>query len=378
MALAFTATSCPENAQIPDARGVFVTPKGAETARFVPWTGEASVQYQFALLREAGGGELIFAPGDYELEAGFRIARTNDLRVAGSRTTRLHFAPEPAVRPTLLAEATRGAVTLRVANSKTMRPGRSYQVYKESLEGDRILEFTVKSIEGETVHLTRGVHIMGHVKDIPAGSIVIDEINAFRVIECENLLIEGLEIDGMNRGDVHGHTTYCGVYAVGVNRPRQLPTTSGLTIRGCYIHGMKGRGVCVYSMKDILLEGNHVHTIDSQAMEIDHFAQGIVRGNTLGDAGVGVALNDAYDSLVEANTFQDCRMGVGLVKHFDDEPFNQGNIVRSNVFVGGGRGVNIQNGIRNNTVTDNHFGGLKKANWVEQKGGNVDERNVGM
>lgn len=377
-ALAFTAKSCPENTQTPDARGVFVTPKGADTARFVPWKGEASVQNQLALLREAGGGEVIFAPGDYMLETGFRIAKTNDLRIAGSRATRLYFAPEPTLRPTLLAEATRGGMTLQVANPQSIRAGRSYQVYKDDLKGDRILEFSVKSLEGQTVHLTRGVHFMGHVKEIPAGSIIIDEINAFRVIECENLVIEGLEIDGQNRGDVHGHTTYCGVYAVGVNRPRQLPTSSGLTVRGCHIHGMKGRGICVYSMKDVLIEGNHVHTIDSQAVEIDHFAQGVVRANTLGDAGVGVALNDAYDSLVEANTFEDCSMGVGFVMHFDDAPFNAGSMVKGNVFVGGRRGVNIQNGIKNNAVTDNVFGALKKANWVEQKGGNTDERNSAL
>ena len=68
-----------------------------EEAAFVPRTGEASVQSQLGRLREAGGGELVFAAGDYELETGFRITRARDLRIAGSGagTTRLHFAPEP-------------------------------------------------------------------------------------------------------------------------------------------------------------------------------------------------------------------------------------------------------------------------------------------
>lgn len=131
-------------------------------------------------------------------------------------------------------------------------------------------------------------------------------------------------------------------------------------------------------MKNVLIEGNHVHTIDSQAVEIDHFTQGMVRANTLGNAGVGVALNDAFDCVVEANTFHDCQTGVGFVKHFDDAPFNAGSVVKGNVFVGGGRGINVQDGIKNNRITDNVFGGLKKARWVGQKGGNVDERNVAL
>lgn len=372
-----TATN-PETPQTKDARGVFVTLRGAETAKFVPWTGEDSVQAQLDLLRDAGGGELAFAPGDYELKAGLRIVKVNNLRIAGTPATRLHFAPEPTVRPTLLEEATWRDRTLRVTNPESMKVGRSYQLYREDLKGDRILEFTVAAIEGDTIHLAIEVSLMRHVKEIPPGTVVIDEINGFRIIHCDNLVIEGLEIDGMNRGDVHGHTTFCGILAGGIDRQQKRPTSTGLTIRGCRIHSMMGRGICVYRMENILIEGNQVHTIDTQAVEIDHFATGVVRCNYISDAAVGVTLNDAFDSLVEANSIQNCRAGVSMVQHFAVDPFNKGNVVRNNVLVGGATGVHIQAGIKDNQVIDNLFGSLDEARWVKQKGGNTEERNAAL
>ena len=52
--------------------------------------------------------------------------RARDLRIAGSgaATTRLHFAPEPEVRPTLIEDARIWSRTLRVADAGSMREGR--------------------------------------------------------------------------------------------------------------------------------------------------------------------------------------------------------------------------------------------------------------
>lgn len=366
------ALKSPQDAAATDARGVFVRTAGEADATFVPWTGEAGVQAQIDRLSEAGGGEVIFAAGDYELETGFRVTRARDLRIAGSgaATTRLHFAPEPEVRPTLIEDARIWSRTLRVADAGSMREGRGYQLYKADLKGDRILEFVVDRIEGDTLTLRAPIHFMGHVKEIPAGSVVIDEINAFALRSSERVTIEGFEIDGRDRGDVHGHTTYCGIYAVGVHKPRALPESSGLVVRGCHIHGLKGRGVCVYSMKDVLVEGNHIHGIDAQAVEIDHFAQGVVRVNTIEDAAVGVALNDAYSSIVEMNTLRDCALGVGFVKHFDDAEFNVDSSVRANLMVACGRGVHAQNGVAGNRIVGNRFAQMEESLWVRQEGGN--------
>ncbi len=360
------------------ARGVFVRLAGEAEATFVPWTGEAEVQAQLDRLSEAGGGDLVFAAGDYELQTGFRVTRARDLRIAGSGagTTRLHFAPEPTVRPTLIEDAQIWSRTLRVAGAGSMREGRGYQLYRADLKGDRILEFVVDRIEGDTLTLRAPIHFMGHVKEIPAGSVVIDEINAFVLRASERVTIEGFEIDGEDRGDVHGHTTYCGIYALGVHRPRALPESAGLTVRGCHIHGLKGRGVCVYSMKDVLVESNHIHGIDAQAIEIDHFAQGVARSNTIEDAAVGIALNDAYSSIVEMNTLRACGLGVGFVKHFDDAEFNVDNSVRANLMIACRRGVNVQKGVAGNRIVGNRFAEMDEKLWVRQEGGNEAADNA--
>lgn len=376
--LTLVALKSPQSAKATDARGVFVRVAGEAEAAFVPWTGEAEVQAHLDRLSEAGGGEVVFAAGDYELETGFRITRARGLRIAGSGagTTRLHFAPEPTVRPTLIEDARIWSKTLRVADAGSMREGRGYQLYKADLKGDRILEFVVDRIEGDTLTLRAPIHFMGHVKEIPAGSVVIDEINAFALRSCERVTIESLEIDGCDRGDVHGHTTYCGVYAVGKHRPRELPESAGLVVRGCHIHGLKGRGVCVYSMKDVLVEGNHIEGIDAQAIEIDHFAQGVARSNTIVNAGVGVALNDAYSSVVEMNTLRDCGLGVGFVKHFDDAEFNVNNSVRANLVIGCRRGIDVKSGVTGNRIVGNRFAEMDRALWVRQQGGNEAADNA--
>lgn len=82
--LALVALKSPQESAAADARGVFVRLAGETEATFVPWTGEAGVQAQLDRLSEAGGGEVIFAAGDYELETGFRVTRARDLRIAGS------------------------------------------------------------------------------------------------------------------------------------------------------------------------------------------------------------------------------------------------------------------------------------------------------
>lgn len=365
----------------PDTRGVFVRPSGAGSTSFVPWEGEVTAQRELVRLTRAGGGDLVFAPGDYELERGLMLAGARDIRIAGSGagTTRLHFAAGPEQRPTLLADVAPGAKTILVSGADALEPRRAYQLYRSDLRGDRILEFRVASVDGETVTLAAPARYMGHVEEIPAGSVVVEVINAFVVWESERITIERLEIDGVGRGDVHGHTTFCGVYAVGDYEVGELPTTSGLTVRDCRIHNLMGRGVCVYGMKDIDVSGNHIHAIDAQAIEIDHFSRGRVEENTIVDARAGVALDDAYDTVVRGNTVRDCPAGVALVKHFETPGFNVGNAVESNLIVDCEIGVKVQEGIRGNRITGNTFSGIAADRWIRQDGdANETEGNAAL
>ena len=195
--LTLVALKSPQSAKATDARGVFVRIAGKPRRPSSP--GPARRRSRLTSTGSARPvGEVVFAAGDYELETGFRITRARDLRIAGSGagTTRLHFAPEPTVRPTLIEDARIWSKTLRVADAGSMREGRGYQLYKADLKGDRILEFVVDRIEGDTPTLRAPIHFMGHVKEIPAGSVVIDEINAFALRSCERVTIESLEIDG--------------------------------------------------------------------------------------------------------------------------------------------------------------------------------------
>jgi len=352
-----------------DARGVFVRASGDESTRFVPWEGEVTAQRELLRLTRSGGGDLVFAPGDYELERGLVLAGASDIRIAGSGagTTRLHFAEGPEVRPTLLADVEPGAETLRIDGASTLEARRTYQLYRGDLTGDRILEFRVASVDGETVTLAAPARFMRHVEEIPAGSVVVEVVNGLVVWESERITIERLEIDGVGRGDVHGHTTFCGIYAVGVYRIGERPTTSGLTVRDCHIHDLMGRGVCVYGTKDVLVCGNHIHGIDAQAVEIDHFSQGRVEENTIEDSRSGVTLDDTYDTIVRGNTLRRCKSGVALARHFETPGFNVGNLVASNLIVGCNFGVKVQAGIRGNRIVANTFSGMAAERWIEQE-----------
>lgn len=54
---------------------------------------------------------------------------------------------------------------------------------------------------------------MSHVKSIPKGSQVLEQLNFFIAEQCNHMKISGFEMDGLGRGDVFGHTIYCGFLA---------------------------------------------------------------------------------------------------------------------------------------------------------------------
>ncbi|MEZ5973574.1 MAG: right-handed parallel beta-helix repeat-containing protein [Planctomycetota bacterium] len=73
-------------------------------------------------------------------------------------------------------------------------------------------------------------------------------------------------------------------------------------MENCRIENLKGRGFAAYGMNEVLVEGCYFANADSQAIELDHFSSGQVRNNeSIHSSGVGIALNDAFDSVVEGN-----------------------------------------------------------------------------
>lgn len=381
LALVLSATvglsiGCNDHGPEVDLRGVFVRAHDAPRATFVPWQGEQSVQGALNGLVRDGGGEVHFAPGDYDIEVGFQLNRARQIRISGSPGTTLRFLPDAAFTPGLTKGAQPGDTTLTVDDARGVKAGHRYQLYPKDLKGDRLLELTVTKVDGNELTLSRPVAFMGHVQAIPVGSALIDDVCFFRVMQCDEIEIEGLTLDGLGRGRVHGHTTFCGVYVVGVHRPGELPTSRGLRVRNCKLSRLQGRGVCVYSMAEVLVEGCSISGVDSQAIELDHFTTGRVIGNDLSTSGVGVALNDAFASVVERNTIVGCAIGVAFVRHFSEAAFNVDNVIQENIIVGAtGPGVDVQSGIKGNVIRGNWFADQPEARWIRAGDGNQIEGN---
>lgn len=357
-------------AQELDRRGVWVRTAAEEVPRFVAWS-EPAVQAELTSMREAGGGELRFGPGEYVIETGFEIHESKDIRIAGTPATVLRFAPAPEDALTLTAGASVGDRELRVDGAGRMVAGRRYQVYPQSGEGDRLLEFVAKSIDGDRVTLERPVHYMGHVEAIPTGSRVIQEINAFRVMRSSNITFESLTIDGVGRGDVRGHTTFCGLYVVGNPPGKRFPILGGLTVRGCTFERLTGRGVCVYRMTDIDIDACTVRDVRTEGLEIDHFSSGRITGCDVDRCGVGIALNDAFETTVERNTVSRCSTGIALIKHFTHPHVNRALVVQDNVVRAcQGFAIGVRPGIEGNVVRRNRFAEQPVERWINGGDGN--------
>lgn len=325
----------------PVERGYFVQAEGERFPRFHAWTGEMALNRELARLAATGGGEVRLAPGDYELAFGLFLLDCRGLTLAGMPGARLVFAPEPAERARLVTAVTAGATTLEVDRPDLVRPGWNYQLYAPDLAGDRLLEFGVAGIDGTRITLRGPVEFMRHVRAIPAGSVLVQELNALRLRAVDDVTIEGLVIDGRGRGDVQGHTTFSGVLASGAVGAGQGAVNSGLVVRNCTFEGLTGRGVAVYAMTGVRVEGCTFRAIRTEAIEIDHFSSGIVRGNAIHGARTAIALNDAFDTTVSTNLVSGAGQGISLVRHFDDPTVNRGLVIKGNRVTSSAIGITL-------------------------------------
>ncbi len=346
-----------------DGRGVFVRTRGRKRFVFVPWEGEASVNRVFETMQGVGG-EVHFAAGTYTLEQGFLISGVPDLTISGTPAVTLEFAqgPEPARATTAPIEA--GDTTISVDHAEDIRAGWRYQLYAADGRGDRRLEFTVASIEGNELVLTEPARYMPHVTEIPAGCRVIEEINVFNIHRSPRLTIENLVLDGHGRGEVRGHTIYCGILNVGDYREGRRPITFGFEVRGCTFRGLDGRGIAFYGVGDAVIEGNAFHGIRAQAMEIDHFSSGTLQNNFVQGAETGITLNDCFDSVVEGNVIRDCQFGVYFMKVLDYGWVNTGNTVRDNQIGPCEQGIAFRDPMEGNFLRSNRFLGIERPNQV--------------
>lgn len=374
--LCFGASSAAqERPSVPDEVGLgfFVKEPGAEGSRFEKWRSEESLNRVLRKLRRGpAGAEIRFLPGRYVIEWRILVRDIEDLLIAGGPGVEWVFADGPDSLTVLEQEIRPGDKTIRVRHPERLRPKRNYQVYRANGTDDRLLEFAVREIVGDEVHLTRPATFMPHVSGIASGSDVIKEVNFLRVLRCPGLTVEGIAFDGRQRGGLRTHTTYCGIYASGDYLPHRRPVTSGLTVRGCSFRNLKGRGVVFYGIEKALVEGNRFENIRAQAIEIDHFSSGVIRRNVVVGAEVGVMVNDAFESVVEANVITHCKHAVRLYELYAEEWVNTGNTVRDNVLGPGCRaGVMFYSaGLVDNVVEGNTFRGFSPKTRVVNGEGN--------
>lgn len=361
------------------SNGFLVRRPGQERFEFFSWLGERSLNWELTrMMRKEGDCEIRILPGRYVIEQRIFVNEVNNLTITGGPGVEFVFADGPDMTTTTVASIAKGDLTLKVAHPERMRKGFHYQLYQPDWRNDRQLEFQCKDIKDGVIHLQRPVHFMPHIKnDIKPGSIVMEEVNFFRVRRSPNFTLQGIAFDGRQRGGTRTHTTYCGVYATGNYKSHERATTHGLTIRNCSFKNLKGRGTVFYGMDEVLIEGNYYENIRAQAIEIDHFSSGHIKGNVVNGAEVGVMVNDAYESIVEGNVLTHCSHGVRFLEVYKDEWVNSGNIIRDNIFGPGTRaGVFFFNeGMTDNVITGNFFEGVvDKFRVVNGEGNQVDFR----
>lgn len=346
---------------------------GQERFEFVPWESEDTINEVLKSIRgKPGGAEIHFMPGVYEVHQRIFVNEAIDLTISGSPGTTLAFRDGPDKITSLAEPVERLVLTMMVEEPDKMERDRRYQIYKEDGRHDRILEFEVLNVVDGVVQLTARAHYMPHVKEVPAGSWIMEELNFFRVRRCPNLTIQGLTLDGRNRGGIRGHTIYCGIHASGHFKENEKATTHGLHVRNCTFKNLKGRGVVFYGLGGVVIENNTFENIRAQAIEVDHLSSGHIKNNYVNGAEVGVMLNDAYETIVEGNHLQHCEHGVRFLALYHNGWANVGNIVRDNVIgPGGNAGVHFfSKGMKDNLITGNTFVGLTRPAWVIKGEGN--------
>ena len=365
---------------IPETKrlGLMVRFPGEERFKLVPWGSVETIQDLLDEMRDnTESAEILFLPGRYEIDGRIFVHMIQDLTISGTPGVELYFREGPDKVTSVTENVDRGSLEMMVADPSKMEAGRRYQIYKESGIHDRILEFTVDEVVDGVVRMELPALYMPHVKEVPPGSWIMEEHTFFRVSRSPRFTLQGITMDGMNRGGIRGHTIYCGVHANGLYKVGFKATTMGLTVRNCTFRNLKGRGIVWYGLGGAVIEHNRLENITAQAIEIDHLSAGIVRNNIVNGAEAGVMLNDAYDSIVEANVLLGCKHGIRFLALYDNGWANHANIVRDNIIGPGSlAGVMFSSeGMVDNVITGNTFLGLRREHWVKNGDGNLIEGN---
>ncbi len=365
------STSVPTPAQV-EPIGFFVLAPGSKNRQFIEWKSEETLNKFLSGIRHQKGYGIQFTPGVYEVSQRIIVSENPGLTISGSAGVTLQFAEGMDDCGNTSTPIEEGTTEFDTTHPELFLPLKRYQLFRADSKGDRLLEFVALSVDGNTVKMAWAAHFMPHVKSIPAGARIIEDVNFFAIYRSPGLTIQNLIMDGRGQGNIRGHTTYCGVYAVGNYELHRKPITDGLTIRGCTFKGLSGRGVAFYGIYNAVIQSCTFQNIRAQAIEVDHYSSGLIQGNHVDGAEVGVMINDAFDSLIEANTLVNCREAVKFLRIHEDDWTNTGNTVQFNHIGPGCRaGVRFFGpGMHDNLVRGNFFYGLGDDYQVMNAEGN--------
>lgn len=347
--------------QVLDAsQGIFIQKRGGDRLEFVEWVSESTANTAIRSLRAAGGGSIYFAPGRYVVRHGIAVTELNHLALIAAPGVELVFPARRSAQHIRLTEpVNEGQSQLIIDNTEGVSMGGRYQLFPQERRGGRLLEFSVKMIQGKQITITKPVRFMKHVKAIPTGSVVVEELNFIRIRRSHNVSIQGFTMDGLNRGERAGHTIFSGIL-VGNDyhgaHAAGAPQFSGLHIVDNRFRNLRGRGIAVYGTRSVAVIGNQFDNIGAQAIEIDHYSSARVARNLVTNATIGIQLDDAFDTRVEQNILSRTSRAIVFLGHFDSPKVNTGNIVTANRITGPGKiGIQLSERARNNVIYRNEL-----------------------
>ncbi len=280
---------------------------------------------------------IYFSPGKYTIDKPIDIFNQNQLEIIGSENTLFSFPNKDfSNNPKLIKDVESGDKTINVNDPDFFKVNHRYHIYKSNKKGDRILEFYLKKIRGKTLILYNPVVKMLPTMEIPAGSLIYEQYNFFDIRQSQNIKIKNIMMDGRNLGEVYGHTIYSGVLVQNSWKDASInkrASFSGLEISNCTFKDLKGRGIAVYNMENIVIKDNILENITTEAIEIDHFASGIVQNNIVKRSGIGLQCNDCYNTVFQGNYLENNIRGIVFLTHYDDNWINTKNIIKKNYLI---------------------------------------------
>lgn len=324
---------------------------------------EKPILAAIAKVRAAGGGEIVIQPGVYVLQRGLELKDLRNVTFHGQPGATLKLLPLQHAETS--ADTAVGETALPVSKQQALTPGLRLQIMArgemDSFIGKQKPTFMAKlvKVEGDRLILAEPLPF-----PVPAKTQIMNE-DAPNLFEfrtgCENIVIEGLTLDGGRTPDdpaVGTHAQRCAIFASGPYNYTQGPTgkpVQHLVIRDCTIRNCFGRGVALYAVTDALVTNCTIEETCDEAVDLDHFTVAArILNNQIAHCRVGVELNDANECWVTGNRFESCEIGVNVWRWCKMEDLNVRNQILDNLFLNTvGNGLQLDGGTRLNFVRGN-------------------------